>query len=173
MPSPTDRSGRGSPSPLRDVEDVRIRRRDRDPADRSGRLVVEDRLPRAAGIGGLPDAAVAHADVEGVRLARVAGGRLRPPGAERTDVAPSQFAEEAGADLRRLLRRDRHGHHGGGKADRRQKGDNGALKSHDSEILLDGGSRRRPPSHDAKREYPPDENQARRHAQHHRDRRAG
>ena len=42
-----------------DVEDVRIGRRDGDPADRSGRLIVEDRLPRPAGVGGLPDAAVA------------------------------------------------------------------------------------------------------------------
>ena len=63
-----------------DVDDVRIGRRDGDPADRSGRLVVEDRLPGAAGVGRLPDAAVDHADVEGVRLA--AHGP-RPPSSAR------------------------------------------------------------------------------------------
>ena len=62
-----------------DVQDVRIGGRDGDPPDRSGRLVVEDRFPRAAGVGRLPDAAVDHADVEGVRLARMpAAAFVRP-----------------------------------------------------------------------------------------------
>ena len=44
-----------------DVDDVGVRWRDRDGADRPGRLVVEDRLPGAAGVGRLPDAAVDRA----------------------------------------------------------------------------------------------------------------
>ena len=51
-----------------DVDDVRVRRRDRDRADRAGRLVVEDRRPGAAVVGRLPHAAVDGADVEHVRL---------------------------------------------------------------------------------------------------------
>ena len=41
-----------------DVDDVRIGRRDGDRADRLRRLVVEDRVPRAAVVVDLPDAAV-------------------------------------------------------------------------------------------------------------------
>ena len=41
-----------------DVDDVRIRWRQRDRADRAGRLVVEDRNPGASVVGRLPDAAV-------------------------------------------------------------------------------------------------------------------
>src|SRR5262249_41069394 len=77
--------GPGQASPAADINDFRIARRDRDPADRSGRLVVEDRRPRAARVRRLPDAAVAHADVERVRLARVSRGGLRAAGAEWTD----------------------------------------------------------------------------------------
>ncbi len=100
--------GPRQPFAAADVDDVRIGRRDGDPADRSGRLIVEDRLPGAAGVGRLPDAAVHHADVEGVRLARMAGGRLGPPGAKRADVAPPHLGEQAGRDLRRLLRGERN-----------------------------------------------------------------
>ena len=92
------------PFPAADVDDVGIGQRDRHPADRSGRLVVEDRLPRAARVGGLPDAAVHHADVERVRLARNAGGRLGPSGAIRPDVPPPHLGEETRVHLRRLLR---------------------------------------------------------------------
>src|SRR5882672_11308979 len=48
-----------------DINNVGIARRDRHPANRSGRLVVEDRLPCAARVGGFPDAAVAHAYIKG------------------------------------------------------------------------------------------------------------
>src|SRR3981081_3528668 len=48
------------PFPASDVDDVGIRQRDRHPAYRSGRLVVEDRIPRSPGVGGLPDAPVPH-----------------------------------------------------------------------------------------------------------------
>ena len=51
-----------------DVDDVRIRRRHRDRADRLRRLVVEDGLPGAPVVVGPPDAAVADADVEDIRM---------------------------------------------------------------------------------------------------------
>src|SRR4051794_10841779 len=41
-----------------DVDDVGVRRRDRDRADRSGRLLVEDRFPGEPVVVRLPDAAV-------------------------------------------------------------------------------------------------------------------
>ena len=72
-----------------DVDDVGIGRRDGERADGAGRLIVEDRLPGAAVVGGLPDAAVVDADVEDVGLAGHAG---RPDGAaaaERADHPPA------------------------------------------------------------------------------------
>ena len=63
-----------------DVDDLRVGGRDGDGADRAGGLLVEDRLPGAAVVGGLPDAAVDRADVEDVGLAgNAAEARVRPP----------------------------------------------------------------------------------------------
>ena len=64
-----------------DVDDVRVRRRDRERADRLRRLLVEDRRPGAAGVVGLPDAAVVDADVEEVRACprTPAAPTVRPP----------------------------------------------------------------------------------------------
>ena len=76
-----------------DINDVGVRRRDGNGADRAGGLVVEDRPPGAAGVGGLPDAAVHDAHVEGVRLAGHALDRFGAAGAVRPDVAPAQFSE--------------------------------------------------------------------------------
>ena len=83
-----------------DVDDVRVGRRDGDPADRAGRLILEDRLPGPAGVGGLPHAAVDHPDVEGVRLAGVPGRGLGAAGAIRADVPPLHVGEQRGIDLR-------------------------------------------------------------------------
>ena len=48
-------------------------------ADRSGGLVVEDGVPGAAVVGGLPDAAIADTDVEDVGLGgNSLGGLVRP-----------------------------------------------------------------------------------------------
>src|SRR5262249_20200797 len=77
-----------------DVHDAGIGRRHPNRADRSGRLLVEDRPPRPAEIVRLPDAAVDEAGIEDARLARHADDRLRPPPAQRPDVAPAQLAEE-------------------------------------------------------------------------------
>ncbi len=71
-----------------DVDDVRIRRRDGDRADRSGRLVVEERPPRRPVVGGAPHAAVVETDVEDVRLARHAVKRPGAARARRADLAP-------------------------------------------------------------------------------------
>ena len=81
-----------------DVDHVGVRRRDRDGPDRARRLVVEDRLPRAAVVGRLPDAAVDDADVEEPGPAGDAGRRLRAAGAERADAAPAHLAEEGGVE---------------------------------------------------------------------------
>ena len=104
-----------------DVQDVGIRRRDDDPADRAGRLVVEDRLPRAAGVGRLPDAAVDHADVERVRLAGMACRRLGAPGPVRADVPPLHVGEEGRCDRWRLLRRERDDQGSGGNERQQQE----------------------------------------------------
>src|SRR5690349_11170271 len=71
-----------------DVQHVGVGRGDRERSNRSGRLIVENRLPGATGIGRLPDAAVADAYIEGVRLAWMPDSRLRPAAAEWPDRAP-------------------------------------------------------------------------------------
>src|SRR5258708_7178095 len=50
------------------VEDVGVGGRDRDGANGAGRLLVEERLPGAAIVVGLPDAAVVHANEKNVGL---------------------------------------------------------------------------------------------------------
>ena len=95
--------------PAADVDDVGVGRRDGDGADRPGRLVVEDRLPDAAGVGRLPDAAVHCRHIEGVRMAAMSRRRPRPARAVWTDVAPPHLGEESRVDLCRLLRRHGRG----------------------------------------------------------------
>ena len=94
------------------VDDVRIGRRNRDGADGSCGLVIEDRHPRAPGVGRLPDAAIDRRHVEGVWLTPVPGDGHGPACAVRADVAPLHVGEERRTDARRLL--GRHGgEHGG------------------------------------------------------------
>ena len=83
------------PFPAADVNDVRIRRGHRQRADRSRRLIVEDRVPGDAVVGRLPHAAVGGGDVEDVGLLRDAGRGLHAPAAERPDGAPAQFLEDS------------------------------------------------------------------------------
>ena len=78
------------------VDDIRIGRGDRDRADRAGGLLVEDGIPRAAVVVGLPDAAVAHADVEDVRLAGDARGGTGAPASQGSDGPPAHFREQIG-----------------------------------------------------------------------------
>jgi hypothetical protein len=56
-----------------DINDVGVREGHSNRPDRAGRLVVEDRRPRAPRVDGLPHAAVHHPHIEGERLARYAG----------------------------------------------------------------------------------------------------
>src|SRR5208282_5302346 len=53
-----------------DVNRVGTRRRDRERSNRTCGLVIEDRIPGAAEVGGFPDSAVVRRHVEGIRLAR-------------------------------------------------------------------------------------------------------
>jgi hypothetical protein len=95
-----------------DIDDAGVRRRDRDGADRAGRLVVEDGPPGPAVIVRLPDAAVADAHIEDVGLGGDSGhgpGAAGPVGADR---APAHLAEEAridGLGLEAGRRNDGHG----------------------------------------------------------------
>ena len=64
-----------------DIDDVGIGRRDGHSPDGGDGLLVEDRLPGASGVVGLPDAAASRAEVEDVGLSRHARHRVtaRPP----------------------------------------------------------------------------------------------
>src|SRR5439155_25758411 len=82
-----------------DVEDVGVGRRYGQGADGAGGLVVEDGVPGAAGVGGLPDTAVVDADVEDVGLAGDADGADGAPAAEGADHAPAQGVVMLGGDV--------------------------------------------------------------------------
>ena len=71
-----------------DIDDVRIGWRHRDRADRSDRLRIEDRLPRAARVIRFPHAAVHAAEIEMLRLSRHASDREHATRAKRTNAAP-------------------------------------------------------------------------------------
>ncbi len=108
------------PFPAPDINDSGIGRRDGDRAHGSRRLPVEDRRPRRPVVGALPHAAVHRPDVEQIRLAGHAGGRLGPSAAIGTDVAPAELLEERRIGLRRQGYRQQHGR-GGGQEDLRAR----------------------------------------------------
>ena len=90
------------------VNHVGIRRGDGDGADRTRRLVVEQRRPGRAVVGGAPHPAVVEAGIEDIGLAGDAGKRPRAPGASRPDGAPMHLGIKLGAGrLRRRERRQR------------------------------------------------------------------
>jgi hypothetical protein len=79
-----------------DIDDVGIRGRHGDRADRAGRLVVEQRQPVGAVVGRAPHAAIVEAGVEHVGLA---GHAVQRPGATatgRANAAPVHLAVGAG-----------------------------------------------------------------------------
>ena len=76
-----------------DVDDVGIGGSDGESADGAGGLVVEDGVPGAAVVGGLPDAAVADADVEDVGLGGDALGGFGASGAQGSDGTPAHFGK--------------------------------------------------------------------------------
>ncbi len=86
----------GDQVPHADVDHVRVGRSDFDCSDRGRfRDRVEDRRPRLAGAGGLPDAAERQADVVDAGLADCAGDRGDSAGAERPEIAPDEAGEQA------------------------------------------------------------------------------
>ena len=78
------------------VDDVGIGGGDGERADGSGGLVVEDGVPGTAVVGGLPDAAIADADVEDVGLGGDALGGFGASGAQGSDGAPAHFGKHFG-----------------------------------------------------------------------------
>ena len=92
-----------------DVENARVRGRDRERADRRDGLTVEDRLPGASGVPALPHAAADRAEVEVLGLSRHARDREHAPAAERAREAPVHVREQARVEgLGRQSRRRRH-----------------------------------------------------------------
>src|ERR1017187_1933549 len=82
-----------------DVNNLRVRRRNNDGADRSGGLLIENWLPRAAIVGGLPDASVDRADEEDIWLAGHTGCGASASTTEGADIAPTHLGERLGVDL--------------------------------------------------------------------------
>jgi len=76
-----------------------IRVGDRDRSYRGDLLLVEERLPSAAGVGALPDTTGYRAEIPGRRITRHAAHRHHSAAAERTDLAPFHGAEELRIDL--------------------------------------------------------------------------
>ncbi len=75
------------------VDDAGVRRGDGDRADRAGRLVIEQRNPVGAEVGGSPETSVVEAGVEGIRLAGDASQRTGASGTSGADIAPAHLAE--------------------------------------------------------------------------------
>lgn len=81
------------------VNDLGIRRGDRERADRLRRLSVEDRHPDAAVVGAFPHAAVIGGDIEDVRLFRHPGCCDGAAAAEWSNHAPANAGIELGTEL--------------------------------------------------------------------------
>src|SRR5207248_1954330 len=86
-----------------DINDLRIGNRDGDSADRTGWLIVKNRLPGSPIIGGLEDAAIDLGHVKNIWLRGNAGDCTGPTAAEWSDVAPSQGAIKTGVCRARAM----------------------------------------------------------------------
>ena len=82
------------------VQHARIGCCDGQRADRR-RTMIEDRVPRAPGIEGLPDAAAGRAEVERVRLVGDADRDRTPAAAKRPDQAPAHSVGKCGGCIAR------------------------------------------------------------------------
>jgi len=82
------------------IDDVRIGRGDCDCADRSRRLIVEEREPVGAEVGRAPDSAVVEGDVKGVWLRRYAGDGTSSARPKRSNVPPMHLNGWIGERLR-------------------------------------------------------------------------
>src|SRR5690242_16167899 len=87
------------------VNDVRIRNRYCDGADRAGWLIVENRQPGSSIIGGLKNATVDLRHVKDIWLGRNAGDGTGATSATWADIAPSQRAIKTRLGQRRTKRR--------------------------------------------------------------------
>src|SRR5437867_2420937 len=85
------------------VDDIRIRIGDGNGANRGGGLLLEERIPGVATVGGFPNAAGDSAKIESVRLARHTGDGQRASATEGTDEAP--FHAAIGLGVNRIDRR--------------------------------------------------------------------
>src|SRR5438874_10953843 len=72
------------------VNDVWIRWRDRNRANRRRRLIIENRLPRPTVIDRFKNTAVHRRHVENIRLRWNSCDRARPAAAVRSNVTPAQ-----------------------------------------------------------------------------------
>src|SRR5438105_3382264 len=82
------------------VNDVWIRWRDRNRANRRRRLIIENRLPRPTVIDRFKNAAVHRRHIKDIRLRWNSCDRARPPAAVRSNVSPANRIELAGAYVR-------------------------------------------------------------------------
>ena len=85
------------------IDNIRVRRRYGNRADRAGGLVVKDRLPRATVVVGLPYPAIAHANIKDVGLAGHASDAARASATVRADGAPVEGGEKGGEETRGQL----------------------------------------------------------------------
>ena len=107
-----------------DVDDVRVRGRYRDGANRPERArAVEDRRPHVAAVGGLPHPAQGGADVVGFGRRRDTGDGGQAAAAKRADLAPGEASKERRGD--RTLRRRRSQHPGERQAERDERSEHG------------------------------------------------
>src|SRR5271166_105867 len=83
-----------------DVNYVGIRWRDAERADGAGGLAIENGNPGAAGIGGLPYAAIIYANIKEIRFTGDASGGYGAASAEWADAAPFEICVEARGELR-------------------------------------------------------------------------
>src|SRR5713226_8931636 len=84
------------------VNDIGIGGSNRQRADGAAGLVVENRIPSVAEVGGLPDAAVDGGHVENVGLVWHARDGHGAASAKRTDAAPAHFGVEVLIELLRV-----------------------------------------------------------------------
>src|SRR5881394_1629842 len=82
-----------------DIDNVRVRNRNRDRANRSSGLIVKDRLPRPAVIGRFENAAIDLRKIKNIWLRRHTADGADASAAKRPNVSP---AEHAGKILLRL-----------------------------------------------------------------------
>src|SRR6266852_1745738 len=76
------------------INNVRVGRRDRESADGTAGLLIENGIPRAAKIVGLPHAAVYRGHIKNVGLMQHAGDRHSAAAAKWPDAAPPHFGKE-------------------------------------------------------------------------------